>query len=82
MKFLGLAEPHEMPSDARVDYFYKPTYIATAFIIKAILLYPSLLNEATFLDSDLEFTVDTVKATLSSLMLGCMEKAQKMVLLR
>lgn len=71
MKFLGLAEPHEMPSDARVDYFYKPTYIATAFIIKAILLYPSLLNESTFLDSDLEFTVDTVKATLSSLMLGC-----------
>ena len=71
MKFLGLTEPHEMPSDARVEYFYKPTYIATAFIMKSILLYPSLLNEATFLDSDLEFTVDIVKATLSSLMLGC-----------
>lgn len=71
MKFLGLAEPHEMPSDARVDYFYKPTYIATAFIIKAVLLYPSLFNEATFLDSDLDLTVETVKSTLSSLMLGC-----------
>lgn len=71
MKFMGLAEPSKMPSDARVEYFYKPTYFATAFIIKAVLLYPSLLNESTFLDSDLDFTVETVKSTLRSLMLGC-----------
>ena len=71
MKFFGLAAPEEMPSDARVDYFYRPTYLATAFMIKAVLLYPSLMNELTFLDSELEFTVDTVKNTLATCMLGC-----------
>lgn len=71
MSFLGMAAPESMPSDARVDYFYRPTYIATAFMLKAVLLYPSLMNEATFLDSELEFTVDTVKKTLASCMLGC-----------
>lgn len=71
MKFLGLAEPEGMPSDARVDYLYRPTYIATAFIMKSILLYPSLLDEETFLDSDLDFSVELVKSTLSDLMFGC-----------
>ena len=71
MKFFGLAAPETMPSDARVDYFYRPTYLATAFMIKAVLLYPSLMNEATFLDSDLDFTVSTVKETLAACMLGC-----------
>ncbi len=71
MSFLGLDEPEKMPSDARVDFFYRPTYIATAFMIKAILLYPSLINEATFLDSELDFTVDIVKNTLASCMLAC-----------
>ena len=71
MSFLGLDEPEKMPSDARVDFFYRPTYIATAFMMKAVLLYPSLMNEATFLDSDLDFTVDTVRNTLTSFMLAC-----------
>ena len=71
MSFLGLDEPEKMPSDARVDFFYRPTYIATAFMMKAVLLYPSLMNEATFLDSDLDFTVDTVRNTLTSCMLAC-----------
>ena len=71
MSFVGLAAPESMPSDARVDYFYRPTYIATAFMIKAVLLYPSLMNEASVLDSELEFTVDTVKRTLSACLLGC-----------
>ena len=71
MSFVGLAAPESMPSDARVDYFYRPTYIATAFMIKAVLLYPSLMNEASFLDSELEFTVDTVKRTLAACLLGC-----------
>ena len=71
MSFLGLAAPNSMPSDARVDYFYRPTYLATAFMIKAVLLYPSLLNEATFLDSELDFTVEAVKRTLSACLLGC-----------
>lgn len=71
MKFIGLADPESMPSDARVDFFYRPTYIATAFMMKAVLLYPSLMNEATFLDSELDFTVETVKETLAACMLGC-----------
>lgn len=71
MKFIGLADPASMPSDARVDFFYRPTYIATAFMMKAVLLYPSLMNEATFLDSELDFTVETVKETLAACMLGC-----------
>ena len=71
MSFIGLAAPESMPSDARVDYFYRPTYIAAAFMIKAVLMYPSLMNEATFLDSELDFTVDTVKRTLAAYLLGC-----------
>ena len=71
MSFLGLDEPEKMPSDARVDFFYRPTYIATAFMMKAVLLYPSLMNEATFLDLDLDFTVDAVRNTLTSCMLAC-----------
>lgn len=71
MRFLGLATPESMPSDARVDYFYRPTYLATAFMMKAVLLYPSLMDKATFLDSDLDFTADTVKETLAACMLGC-----------
>ena len=71
MSFLGLADPQSMPSDARVDFFYRPTYIATAFMIKAVLLYPSLMNEAIFHGSELDFTVDTVKNTLATCLLGC-----------
>ena len=71
MRFFGLAAPRSMPSDARVDFFYRPTYIATAFMMKAVLLYPSLMNETTFLDSELDFTVDTVKETLTACMLAC-----------
>ena len=44
MLFWGLDEPDSMPSDARVDFFYTPTYLATAFIIKATLIYPDLLE--------------------------------------
>lgn len=71
MRFLWLADPVSMPSDARVSYVYRPTYIATAFMIKAVLLFPSLMSEDDFLDSELDFTVDTVKETLSACMLAC-----------
>lgn len=71
MRFFGLAAPEAMPSDARIDFFYRPTYIATAFMMRAVLMYPSLMNEVTFLDSELDFTVDTVKETLSACMLAC-----------
>lgn len=71
MRFLGLADPASMPSDARVSYVYRPTYIATVFMMKAALLYPSLMSEADFLDSELDFTVSTVKETLAACMLAC-----------
>lgn len=71
MKFFALADPRSMPSDARVDFIYIPTYVATAFMMKAVLLYSSLLDEDEFLDSDLDFTTETVKNTLKSCMLAC-----------
>lgn len=71
MRFLGLADPASMPSDARVSYIYRPTYIATAFMMKAVLLFPSLMSEDDFLDSELDFTVSTVKEALGACMLAC-----------
>ena len=47
MRFWGLADPATMPSGARVDFFYRPTYIDTAFMMRAALDYPSLMNEAS-----------------------------------
>jgi len=44
MKFFGFWNPREMPSDCRVAYVYEPTYIATAILIKACLLYPEFLG--------------------------------------
>ena len=44
MYFLGLDEPEKMPSDARVDFFYKPTYIGAAIIMNAVMKYPNLLK--------------------------------------
>ena len=44
MYFLGLDEPEKMPSDARVDFFYRPTYIATAIVMKAHMMLPGLLK--------------------------------------
>ena len=46
MYFLGLDEPENMPSDARVDFFYMPTYIGTAIIMKAVMKHPDLLKES------------------------------------
>lgn len=71
MRFLGLADPASMPADARVDYVYRPTYIATAIMMKAVLLFPSLMNENDFLDSELDFTVSAVKETVAACMLAC-----------
>lgn len=71
MRFFDLADPESMPSDSRVYYVYRPTYIATAFMMKAVLLFPSLMCEDDFLDSDLDFTVGTVKETLTACMLAC-----------
>lgn len=51
MWFFGFDEPHNMPSDARVDYFYYPTYIATAIMVKAVMRCPELLAETAVYDA-------------------------------
>lgn len=71
MKFLGLAAPRSMPSDCCVAYFYYPTYLATAFMIKSVMLYPSLMNDEIFLDSELDFDTEIVKNTLAACLLAC-----------
>ena len=45
MLFLGLDEPGNMPSDARVEYFYKPTYLGTAVVIKTVMQVPLFWKE-------------------------------------
>lgn len=45
MGFWGLADPATMPSDARVMYFYMPTYIATGILINAKLNYTNVIKQ-------------------------------------
>lgn len=43
--FWGLDQPENMPSDARVDFVYVPTYCLTASLIALIAQYPLLLEQ-------------------------------------
>ena len=43
--FWGLINPNKVPSEARIDYFYMPTYYSTAILIKFLLDYPDKANE-------------------------------------
>ena len=43
--FWGYDEPENMPGDARVDYFYIPTYLNTAFLMQAFRMIPVLIRE-------------------------------------
>ena len=45
MKFLALFDPREIPSDARVEYVYTPTYLACAVIICAVNEHEDLLSD-------------------------------------
>ena len=45
MGFWGIWAPDEMPSDARVDFFYMTTYLATSMIIYSIQTVPSVVEE-------------------------------------
>lgn len=47
MLFLAYDDPNSMPSDARTDFVYKPTYIAATIMMTAVTRFPKLLeNEA------------------------------------
>lgn len=45
MGFWGFDDPENMPSDARVMYFYTPTYIATGILLNAKLNYPETVKQ-------------------------------------
>lgn len=49
----GFDSPGNMPSDARVDFFYVPTYISTAMLIYAASNYPDEIQRIENFDSTL-----------------------------
>ena len=49
MWFFGLKEPEQMPGDARVDFFYWPTYIATGIIMTILTIYPKIYHSDRFI---------------------------------
>lgn len=72
MSFFGFDEPGNMPSDCRVEYFYKPSYIATMFLMKAVLLDQMLLEERIPpLGSNDTTSAPMFRDVLQSCMLGC-----------
>lgn len=71
MFFLGFGDPNEMPGDARVAYFYHPTYLATAFLIKAVLLYPEMLDEDKTVAVKGSVNPRELRTDLRLLMNGC-----------
>ena len=42
--FWGFDDPRSMPSDARCEFFYRPSYIMTLTLINAVLQFPKLLD--------------------------------------
>lgn len=48
MLFLLFDKPASMPSDARVDFVYRPTYIATTIIMTAAVRYKAVWNIPEF----------------------------------
>ena len=72
MFFLGLDDPRSMPSDARVDFFYRPTYIGAAIIIRAVLLYPDLLDAKAGLRENCDSEDEkSLKYVFPRLLTGC-----------
>lgn len=71
MCFWGFDEPKKMPSDARIDYFYRPTYLATAFLMKAVLLYPELLDENELCWEKGKECAETINRVLPMALDGC-----------
>ena len=71
MSFFGFDEPASMPSDARVDFFYWPGYIAAAFFMRALTLYPQIAQSASLTGQP--GSLDTAQAMriVSSCLLGC-----------
>jgi len=71
MRFFGCGRPEEMPSDARVDFFYRPTCIAAAIFIKALLLYPDIASGGTLSPEPDTYCTEEAMARISACLLGC-----------
>ena len=69
MRFFGFDRPSAMPADARVDYFYWPTYISTACCMKAIFLCPEIINMIR--EDVVQITGLEPMAILADCMRGC-----------
>ena len=65
MRFFGFDKPENMPSDARVDYFYWPTYIASALVMKACLLYPGIAEKVSLPNKE------NAESVMRSVLLAC-----------
>ena len=48
MLFLMYAEPASMPADARVEFVYRPTYLAATIVMTAMNRFESLAKDDTF----------------------------------
>lgn len=48
MLFLMYNDPASMGADDRVDYLYRPTYIAAALMMTAVCRYPALMRKAGY----------------------------------
>lgn len=71
MCFWGMAEPGTMPSDSRVEFFYRPSYLATAFLMQAILQYPELESGDAVEGSSSKKCSELLKDILPKAMRGC-----------
>ena len=57
--FWGFDDPRNMPSDARCNFYYLPTYLMTLTLVNAVLQYPDLLQ------------IDGMKDTLNKALKAC-----------
>ena len=67
----GLSDPNTMPRDARVEFFYLPTYLATAFLMKASLLYPDLIKQDESVAPNPQSPASELKYVLRNAMRMC-----------
>ncbi len=65
MRFFGFDKPEHMPSDARIEYYYWPTYLAAALTMKACLLYPGIIEKVSLPSGQ------SAENILRSVLLGC-----------
>lgn len=58
--YWGFDDPEHMPSDARCEFFYQPSYIMTLTLANAVLQFPGLLD------------MPKCRETLHGALVGCM----------